>query len=81
MLSGRGFTKGGHIWRPIMRKVCERNLVPMVWIQKNSTARWLEKVVMKEFLCGIWREGVREAFWAGFHKGRSYMETYFEKNL
>ena len=44
---------GGHIWRPILRKVCERNLLLMVWVQKNSTARWLEKVAMKEFLCGL----------------------------
>ena len=77
----RGFTKGGHIWRPILRKVCERTLLLMVWLRKNSTARWLEKLVMKEFLCGLCLEGVGVAFWAGFHKGRSYMETNFEKSL
>ena len=80
-LSGQGFTKGGHIWRPILRKLCERTLLLMVWVQKKSSGRWLEKVVTKEFSCGLWLEGVRGAFWAGFHKGRPYMETCFEKTL
>ena len=53
----------------------------MVWVHKKSTAQWIEKVVMKEFLCGLWLEGGREASGEGFHKGMSYMETYFEKTL
>ena len=27
-------TMGGHIWRPILRKVCERTLLLMVWVKK-----------------------------------------------
>ena len=45
-----------------MRKVCECNLLLMVWVQKKSIAWWLENVVMKEFLYGLWLEGVREGF-------------------
>ena len=69
------------IYGDLLRKLCERSLLLMVWVQKKSTARWLEKVVTKELLCGLWLEGVREAFWEGFYKGRSYTETYFDKTL
>ena len=29
------FTKGCHVWRPILRKVCEQNLQLMVWEHKE----------------------------------------------
>ena len=46
------FTKGGQIWRPILRDVFERKLLVMVWEEKKSTARCLEKTVTEDFL---WR--------------------------
>jgi hypothetical protein len=33
------FTKGGHIWRSILREVCERKLLVTVWAEKKSIAR------------------------------------------
>ena len=45
-----------------MTKLSEQTLLLMVCVQKKSTAWWLEKVVMKEFLRGLWLGGVREGF-------------------
>jgi hypothetical protein len=59
---GSKFTKGGHIWRPILRKVCERKLLVMVWVEKKSIARWLEKAVMEEFLCRFCSRALVEGF-------------------
>src|SRR5204862_421111 len=56
---GAKFTMGGHIWRPVLRKVCECKLFIMVWVEENSTARWLEKVVIEEFVSRLWVESVR----------------------
>ena len=59
---GAKFTKGGHIWRPILRKVCEQNLLVMDWAEKNSTAWWHENVAMEEFLWRLCSRATVEGF-------------------
>src|SRR6266508_2563160 len=55
---GAKFTTGGHMLRPVLRKVCECKLFIMVWVEEYSTARRLEKVVIEEFVCRLWIESV-----------------------
>ena len=59
---GSKFTNGGYIWRPILRKVCEQNLLVMDWAEKKSTARWLEKAAMEEFLWRLRSRALVEGF-------------------
>ena len=79
-------TMGDHIWKPILRKVCERKLFIIVCIQENCVALWFEKLVIEEFVCRLWFESVSSMvsmakFTMGCHMSRHILKKVCESKL
>ena len=50
---GAKFTKGGNIWRTILRKLCERKLLVMVWEEKSTLQGGLKRQLWRSFYGGF----------------------------